>query len=284
MIHTDPNMNLYQFRGFDRYTPELPPDPPVPADDIIFWWTGMKDEYGLPKFDYYGGKDYTKVNDAFYYCDKYPKTYVGNKIIEEATASIKYDITFYPEHTGGTEGIGIVDWHSSGEEINLSKGRIGLWVKVNEAWIANSGSVEVDNIGTNGGTEWGIFFSIHYDEIYLGTTRSGIYARFPFSLFADTSYWIEVSYDVELETPIARVWVNNIEIACDVNLLIQTLYSSPLCLSYLGFKISHDENNKIEVQNVIISTDPTVNFYEKGYHLLTEYPKNEEGYEKIHTL
>jgi len=283
IIHTDPTFSLYPFRGFDRYTPELPPPPTVPADDIIFWWTGMKDEYGLSRFDYYGGKDYLKLNDyvktaglvssGFTYPYTPPKQYTSNDILNpNANASVVIDDITEDLH------IALLYFGHSNTNLDLNRFRIGSYFKYS---VESTFEYDVTLGGEGSYVSMGVKQSSYPGDKYVEVCVDGTFIHFdPYPFLIDTTYFIEVSYDRNLN--IASYSIDGTPIQTISTSIEEVPVVSGMIMTWLTS--SYDYPNIIYIGNIMISTNPTVNFYEKGYHLLTEYPKDEEWwYEKILT-
>ena len=84
MAHID----LYKFRGFKVYTPELPDNPDEPLFGIKFFWPcALDNESGLIRCDPYGD-DYTNGEWPTYQ-DMYPSLYVGSEIVEGHDGALK---------------------------------------------------------------------------------------------------------------------------------------------------------------------------------------------------
>ena len=274
IIDANNEKNLYSYRGFDSFTSVIPSETPIPDDDIIFWWTGMKDEYGLPAIRYYEGKDYIKKFDGPWF--------VGPIITGIDETYFKHYSKWYSssEHPSAldTSGCICISQESSGdngtllhENVNEFSGntlRVGFWFTTEGTWT-------------------------HYPEILLINSLFSkafdISLKYPDS--QDLSYRLELNYDEELSLswdsivisdPLGWHWFE-LSINADTNTFNGYIDNNLLPVRSITGEITTGEilidhillvgTARTLLQNLMISTDPTINFYEKGYHLLTEYPQ-----------
>jgi hypothetical protein len=260
IIHGSTSINLYPYRGFDVYTPVVPDEPDEPTDDIVFWWTGMKDQYDLPALRYYEGEDY---------CFEYTlghflvKESVSDKIIDDANASL----TTY-------EGL------STNNYLNLTRARIGYWFVANED--ENYGyAPEVYFVGhdvaefrINSGTQYHPHSNTHFD-LTIGWSI-GLYARFeyPTPLVSGETYWMEIQIDTSTFPIVTNAWLNTVP--CTLVIPGDRSFTN----ESTGWNFLYDAGTNGRVQNIILSTDDTLdiwNTYHDGVALpyMTHYPTTE---------
>jgi len=263
IIHSDPDKNLYQYRGFDVYTREIPVDPTLPSDDIIFWWTGMIDEYGLPTVRYYNDEqDYIKsINGPWpVYNRSYPKNYVSDLHIVGDTSIINHS---------PSDGI-YFDNCLSGDQL-----RVGFWVRTSSLNAEEVFSIGVSGILDNEEETWvNIMIRQPVDPQYYPNAHGMVLSAAGFiqtvNLTTQEFHFVEMVIPKSPEY--IKIYVDNVEViynqrvSAPANLL---RYDSV----YFG-EWSEVDTEYTLIQNLMISKDPTINFYEKGYHLLTEYPKS----------
>jgi hypothetical protein len=274
MITKDITKDLYALRGFDKFTSELPPEPATPADNIIFWWSGVSNKYGLPAMRHYpnadedGGQDYiyTGFPDAFVLEDAsfsgyerlYPKQIVSNTSPpdSEFNASMTFSV-------GDVADNAAMVFKTN---TTFTQGRIGYWIKYsgqNHAQFILSDyttypyPVLTFGIETSITEETKLLLGVRRDPVHIGY---GIEST-SFSFEENTWYFIEAELSSEM-----KIYVNG------VNIEVSDIISFDTTIN-LAYVIIGAEDGYKYVQNIMISTDPSINFYEKGYHLLTEYPK-----------
>jgi hypothetical protein len=263
-ITSEIDKNLFLYRGFDTYTEEVPPAPTPPESDIIFWWSGEQNEYGLPRVDYYGAKDYLNCSDGmwpFFYTyapgsSAYPELFISTSDppVEEFTASLAFEGD-YQVYFSNTENV---------FDIKFSDvRRVGMWTKVNNSTIANIQPMLVFRNIMTGEKTFGFRSSGLRLELYFDYNRT---TDDIFSL--NTWYFVEASIDDD----------GNVSLYSNGALLNSTGPTSSLSSNDVELIIVQNPMYVYVgatgyINNIIVSSNPDINFYEEGYHLLTEYPK-----------
>jgi hypothetical protein len=245
IITKDITKDLYPLRGFDVYTPDLPPIPTLPTDNIVFWLTGDKNEYNLPAVRYWpnadstGGEDWTLGSWANY-LETYPKQFVS-------------DSTMVPETTGSMKFTNNVQWTSiyfDDALEALTDYNLGFWFEIitnsnmnqfvalgegnfgsgtyNGVWIYRNAGVS--NLGFRmGGTDQGKISGVsnntpHFIQFKIDSTNSS------YSYKLDNNSWTEVTGQTTSVNPRrfiitsdngytgTEILISNVIISTDLNL------------------------------------------------------------------
>jgi hypothetical protein len=245
MITNNIEKSLWEYRGFNTYTPYLPADPPDPVYDIKFWLNGDS-ENGLIKCDPYGEADYT--NGEWLDYSYIPKNFVGTEMLTGRTSIQTYRRDF-----------SIDDYVRILLSIPVEGFRIGFWQQhitgsgYTRVWVSQSPIVRYD-FG-NGIIAW--LMEDHSAFVTPTTTDVGFY---------------EFNYDSTAET--SSLWKNGELLGSITGISLTT----PLTvLDYLN--LSTEDGVQTSLFNrFIISTNPDLDMYNTevgGIKIcnLTEYPK-----------
>lgn len=260
-------IDLYKFRGFKIYTPELPDAPATPLYDIVFWLSGIEDDYsGLIRCNHYDAEDYTD--------GEWPVYYKGNAGIPLPALWVQTSSSL----TQFSSSIGKLETDTYEYFGNLptglttgSKFAFGTYISVESGIVGNAISLcaLIGSGYNNKSLKMQLQANGDASSIIATVEQLGEGLSVQKTLLSVAPHYLQVSYTASTKT--MELYVDGVSAGT------QVLTNHPLC-DYVQIVNNESTNHPYFFFNsLIVSADPAINFYTEEYAGtpicdLTEYP------------
>ncbi len=263
-------VDLYKFRGFQVYTPELPDAPEEPLFGIKFFWPGIDSVTGLVRCDPYSGKDYTG-GEWIRYLQNYNGTTVSSAIPKNFVSTSDNPNTDTKYLTWPTHGGYDLAWPQI-DNLSITIPSSGFTIG---AWLYQDGVTDNTNypiIRIYDSDDKELYWGNYADYWTIGSTSLG---QYKYATHTATG-WRFVQFVVDYTNLTITLLVNGSEVGLSGNDFIAGWEITNIKKIYLDLQTSTKDASGIN--SLIYSEDLTLNMYTQLYNgtricNLTEYPK-----------